>query len=667
MANYATLKAAVADVVKTNGAQEITGENLQTVLLSIINSIGSDYQLAGIASPSTNAGTPDQNLFYIAPAGTYSNFGDAYTVQPNSIGVFYWNGSWAKIQINLGGGESSRMDFIPCNYSNNMQGGTSLKCICYEEGIQAIIRHKRITGIVVDIWQSGTMSILKVPKASIDARLPIGQIGYEVVQTFNVSLGWNRLELTNPLVLGEGYSLGFFASSDTASFAYQLVDGEGYCNFVAPYGGWHFGNNTLYPSNYNLNIGVLTKEGESSYHPVEEACVGLFSYDGATLAASSMSARGGYYFSDYTQQRLRGKTITHIRVNVASKGYLSVVVATNFDDYSTAWFDTRETIEVRETGWQVYALQNPITLQEGEWLGFNTDDQFTFYATSDKIGDAYGTSKGFVFWSSTTYRAEGYALQIQAICGGTPSVNAAAHSRVTKLAGKNVTIMGDSISSFQGVVPAGYEYFYPQGEVSRWQYMWFGRLATAEGFPLAAKENGVIQYRIRGWSGSKVTNLQGGDKPFCSDARLGSLGDPDVILFFGGINDLAGGSPLPQMGDEPQYGGSTWDLSKFKDAYAYCVQYIITNYPQARLVCMTPTQISSLGHWTANAQGVKFNDITEAIKEISSQYGVYVIDMSRCGLTYENTDDYTLDGVHPNIAGMKLIANYVRSQLNSIL
>ena len=263
MANYATLKAAVENVVKTNGAQGITGENLQTVLLSIINSIGSDYQLAGIASPSTNAGTPDQNVFYIAPAGTYSNFGDAYTVQPNSIGVFSWNGSWAKTQVNLGGGESSRMDFIPCNYSNNTQGSASLKCICYEEGIQATIRHKRITGIVVDIWKSGTMSILKVPKASIDARLPIGEIGYETVQTVSVSLGWNRIELTNPLVLGEGYSLGFFAASDTAAFAYQLLNGDGYCNFVAPYNGWYFGNNTLYPSNYNLNIGVLTKEGES--------------------------------------------------------------------------------------------------------------------------------------------------------------------------------------------------------------------------------------------------------------------------------------------------------------------------------------------------------------------------------------------------------------------
>lgn len=94
MANYATLKAAVENVVKTNGAQEITGENLQTVLLSIINSIGANYTLAGVATPSTIAGTPDQNLYYIAPAGTYSNFGTTVTIPNGYIGLFKYNGSW---------------------------------------------------------------------------------------------------------------------------------------------------------------------------------------------------------------------------------------------------------------------------------------------------------------------------------------------------------------------------------------------------------------------------------------------------------------------------------------------------------------------------------------------------------------------------------------------
>ena len=116
MANYATLKAAVADVVKTNGTQEITGANLQAVLLSIINSIGANYTFAGVATPSTSAGTTDQNVFYIGGAGTYANFGTSVTVPVGSICVFKYNGSWVKEQIALFAG----IDDVPTANSNNL-------------------------------------------------------------------------------------------------------------------------------------------------------------------------------------------------------------------------------------------------------------------------------------------------------------------------------------------------------------------------------------------------------------------------------------------------------------------------------------------------------------------------------------------------------------------
>ena len=111
MANYSTLKAAVADVVKTNGARAITGANLQSVLLSIINSLGADYQFAGVATPSTDAGTPDQNVFYIGGAGTYANFGTSYSIPVGAIGLFKWNGSWSKESVSIGLVDAMRKDF----------------------------------------------------------------------------------------------------------------------------------------------------------------------------------------------------------------------------------------------------------------------------------------------------------------------------------------------------------------------------------------------------------------------------------------------------------------------------------------------------------------------------------------------------------------------------
>ena len=76
MANWTILKAAVAKVIKTNGNQEITGAVLQNALNNIISNVGENASFAGVATPSTNPGTPDGNVFYIASeSGTYSNFG----------------------------------------------------------------------------------------------------------------------------------------------------------------------------------------------------------------------------------------------------------------------------------------------------------------------------------------------------------------------------------------------------------------------------------------------------------------------------------------------------------------------------------------------------------------------------------------------------------------
>lgn len=95
MAQYETLKSSIQAVIKQNGNNEITGELLQQSLLAIINSLGAGYQFADIAVPSTNPGTPDQNLFYIAgQSGTYANFG--LSVSENEIAIFVYNGLWAK-------------------------------------------------------------------------------------------------------------------------------------------------------------------------------------------------------------------------------------------------------------------------------------------------------------------------------------------------------------------------------------------------------------------------------------------------------------------------------------------------------------------------------------------------------------------------------------------
>lgn len=100
MPNYQELKQAIADVIKTNGNQEITGAILQSTLLSIVNRIGVNRTFAGIATPKQLSIIPDANVFYLAlQAGLYENFNNI-TVNPAELAIIVNTTSgWSKITI----------------------------------------------------------------------------------------------------------------------------------------------------------------------------------------------------------------------------------------------------------------------------------------------------------------------------------------------------------------------------------------------------------------------------------------------------------------------------------------------------------------------------------------------------------------------------------------
>ena len=101
MANWSTLKAAIASVIKNNGNQEITGQVLQNTLNSIISNIGKDTSFVDIAIPSTNPGVPDGNVFYLATKqGIYSNF-SGITVLKGEVAILEWRGKWEKKETGL--------------------------------------------------------------------------------------------------------------------------------------------------------------------------------------------------------------------------------------------------------------------------------------------------------------------------------------------------------------------------------------------------------------------------------------------------------------------------------------------------------------------------------------------------------------------------------------
>lgn len=107
MSNFDALKEAIASIIKTNGNQEITGQTLQSILINMVSTLGADAAYGGVAVPSTNPGTLDKPLFYVASTeGTYTYFGNA-VVNKGEIAFFSnASGTWECEKITLPAGQS---------------------------------------------------------------------------------------------------------------------------------------------------------------------------------------------------------------------------------------------------------------------------------------------------------------------------------------------------------------------------------------------------------------------------------------------------------------------------------------------------------------------------------------------------------------------------------
>jgi len=121
MGNYEQLKKAVSAVIKTNGNQEITGEVMKSTLLSIISTVSNDATFAGMATPETNPGTQDQNVFYLAcENGAYVNFSSIINVYNNEVIILYnKDGVWKYNRSGIGSEKKQIELYNEINNINN--------------------------------------------------------------------------------------------------------------------------------------------------------------------------------------------------------------------------------------------------------------------------------------------------------------------------------------------------------------------------------------------------------------------------------------------------------------------------------------------------------------------------------------------------------------------
>ncbi|MBE6584594.1 MAG: hypothetical protein E7649_06445, partial [Ruminococcaceae bacterium] len=156
-------------------------------------------------------------------------------------------------------------------------------------------------------------------------------------------------------------------------------------------------------------------------------------------------------------------------------------------------------------------------------------------------------------------------------------------------------------------------------------------------------------------------------------SRYDDIAEADLITIFMGTNDYGHDTPLGTINDMS-------DVS-FYGALNVIIPALQAKHPNAKIVFVTPLHRYGYGTNSAtgeahtfdnvpNGAGHTLEDYVNAIKEVCQKYGVDVIDMySELDLdpsADETREYYMEDGLHPNTAGHRLIAEFLEHALNTL-
>lgn len=242
------------------------------------------------------------------------------------------------------------------------------------------------------------------------------------------------------------------------------------------------------------------------------------------------------------------------------------------------------------------------------------------------------------------------------------------------------SVLGDSISTFKGVVPPENRWYYDAGDtngtgVASPDATWWMRVVGGAGGKFLANAS---------FSGSMV---QGCGFPAGRDAArarqlLGPNGEaPDVVLVFIGINDYGWGSPEAQAaggseaapkctlrddvaGADPAGLASADAVARFEAAYAEMLDNVHAVAPDAEAWCLTlpPGRVSGEPGSTFcyRLRGADLQEYNDAIHRAAQRAGAKVADVAALGFDYD-----AIDGTHPTKEGMRQLAALALAAMNA--
>nr|MCR4610469.1 SGNH/GDSL hydrolase family protein [Lachnospiraceae bacterium] len=133
---------------------------------------------------------------------------------------------------------------------------------------------------------------------------------------------------------------------------------------------------------------------------------------------------------------------------------------------------------------------------------------------------------------------------------------------------------------------------------------------------------------------------------------------PDFITVLMGTNDW----------------GNNRTLAEFEADVSELMDILQSKYPESKIVFLTPLYRDHFGERTfipsgmVNKNGNHLYEYSDIIKKQAAAHNVAVIELDEN--TYINADnirEYTADGLHPNTAGNKLIADRLYQPLMEVI
>jgi hypothetical protein len=286
----------------------------------------------------------------------------------------------------------------------------------------------------------------------------------------------------------------------------------------------------------------------------------------------------------------------------------------------------------------------------------------------------------FVYNGDATFDTDGTATMACPHCDYSVTETLVGSSTLiaNAFAGKKISILGDSISTYANV-SSGIAADTTNSTI-RNNIVWYGYSPTQPTFGGTSVDSTWWQMTINALGATRlVNNSNAGESVFGSMAgRCMQLHDdtgdnagekPDIILVYLGTNDnyrnIGSVASLNKTYIESKADNPNYNPSYLAEAYAIMLCRIQRTYPDAEIYCLTNVERSDVDKGLTRA-------VSQVIRDVVGMFeGVYVADIGAySGITLDNPNYLTYmpkdqggKSIHPGTEGMKEIARVVLTSM----